>query len=120
MGCVVTMASIRSGHLFDSAPHGSEGRSDSGRFPVKWKIVISLRGRAHHPTKADSKRAHMQEDDRLRALVGQLTNHPASEIRLDAWPTDYGLDSLSILVFREECERTFGVYIPDDDWAVMR
>jgi probable biosynthetic protein (TIGR04098 family) len=62
---------------------------------------------------------NMRDGDKLRALVAQLTTRPAADVELDSWPTQHGLDSLSMLIFREECERIFGVYIPDEDWAVM-
>ena len=62
---------------------------------------------------------NLRETDRLREIVSQLTHRPAAEIELDAWPTHYGLDSLSLLIFREECERVFGLSIPDQDWGVM-
>ena len=59
----------------------------------------------------------MRDGDKLRALVGQLTARATADIKLESWPTQYGLDSLSILIFREECEKLFNVIIPDDDWA---
>jgi probable biosynthetic protein (TIGR04098 family) len=61
----------------------------------------------------------MSDADNIRKLVGDLTNQPPTKIMLDSWPTQYGLDSLSILIFREQCENMFGFVIPDDDWAGM-
>src|SRR5258708_14662318 len=62
---------------------------------------------------------NMLERDRLREIVCKLTHWPAADIQLDSWPTQYGLDSLSLLIFREECERAFSLSIPDEDWAGM-
>jgi len=51
----------------------------------------------------------MKNEDTLRALVAQLTAQPPERIAMESWPTHYGLDSLSILIFREECEKVFNV-----------
>lgn len=59
----------------------------------------------------------MRYEVEIKKLVATLTNRNAGEIALHRWPTDYGLDSMSLLIFREECERLFGVIIPDDEWG---
>ena len=61
----------------------------------------------------------MSNADSLRQLVGSLVDRAWGDIELKSWPTEYGLDSLSILIFREQCEGVFGMVIPDDDWANM-
>jgi probable biosynthetic protein (TIGR04098 family) len=49
-----------------------------------------------------------------------MANVDAREIELSKAPGDYGLDSISLLIFRETCERQFGVYIPDVTWVSLR
>jgi probable biosynthetic protein (TIGR04098 family) len=59
----------------------------------------------------------MRDSVELTNIVAALTRASAREVSLDRWPTDYGLDSMSLLVFREECERTFKIIIPDEQWG---
>lgn len=57
--------------------------------------------------------------DRLREIVGNLTRRAPADVQADSWPTEYGLDSLSLLIFREQCERAFNISISDEHWADM-
>ena len=61
----------------------------------------------------------MQASDKIRAIVGRLTRRAADTVNMDSWPTQYGLDSLSLLIFREQCEAEFKVHISDDAWSGM-
>ena len=62
----------------------------------------------------------ISDSERLKQIVEDLTSRPAAQVALESWPTQYGLDSLSLLVFREQCERTFAVMISDEEWAEMQ
>src|SRR5438034_8222811 len=59
-------------------------------------------------------------DVALRKIVAALTHRDVLDISPDRWPADYGLDSLSLLIFREQCERALGLTIPDDEWNSFR
>jgi probable biosynthetic protein (TIGR04098 family) len=59
----------------------------------------------------------MNYEAKLREILAALARRESAEISLDRRPAAYGLDSMALLVFREECERAFAVVIADEDWV---
>jgi putative colanic acid biosynthesis acetyltransferase WcaF len=55
----------------------------------------------------------------LRRELRKVSKDVPEEMPGDQWVTSLGLDSLGMLVFREACERTFGVQITDNEWVAM-
>lgn len=53
---------------------------------------------------------------RLQELIGGLLKAPPQTVRREVFLVDSGLDSLSRVVLREECEKAFGISIPDVAW----
>lgn len=56
-------------------------------------------------------------EQRVTRVVAGLARMPDSELSLSGWATDYGIDSLGLLVLRETLERSLQVHIPDETWA---
>lgn len=59
----------------------------------------------------------MNIPDALIAMIAQMNHRPIHSIRLDSKLTQQGIDSLSLVIFRENCEQEFGITIPDEDWT---
>jgi probable biosynthetic protein (TIGR04098 family) len=59
-------------------------------------------------------------ESKLRHIVADIGKMPAAKIDFTKPLNDHGVDSLSLLVFREACEREFQTEIPDDVWDGFR
>ena len=53
---------------------------------------------------------------RLQYLIGGVLKVPPQTVRREVLLVDSGWDSLSLLILREECEKAFGISIPDIAW----
>lgn len=59
----------------------------------------------------------MDKSLKIQELVGGiLKKGRAAPLAADTPLAGTGLDSLSLLVLREKCEKEFGIFIPDEDW----
>jgi probable biosynthetic protein (TIGR04098 family) len=59
-------------------------------------------------------------EERLRLIVAEVGKMPAAEIDFTKSLDDQGVDSLSLLIFRESCEQEFQTDIPDGAWDGFR
>jgi probable biosynthetic protein (TIGR04098 family) len=120
--CVVAAGSV----VTRSFPSGSTLGGNPARLitrhlansSVAPGMVGSLESCVKGPGRDGAER--MPESDQLREIVAALTHRPAADVQLDSWATQCGLDSLSLLILREQCEQSFGVSISDEDWAGMQ
>ena len=53
---------------------------------------------------------------KIQDLVARVLNRADSRLSAAASLAESGLDSLSLLILREECEKTFGIFITDAEW----
>lgn len=58
----------------------------------------------------------MNAFDRIQKLISDILKVPSSSVQKDALLDDVGLDSLSLLILREQCEKAFEISIPDTGW----
>lgn len=58
--------------------------------------------------------------EQVKAIVAEMAKPPGVELDLTQWVTEYGVDSLALLVLRETVERTFGIHLADDVWVGFR
>jgi len=59
-------------------------------------------------------------EEKLRHIVADIGKMPAAEIDFTKSLDDHGVDSLSLLIFRESCEHEFQTDIPDGVWDGFR
>ncbi len=57
-----------------------------------------------------------EREEKLRRIVADIGKMPPASIDFSKSLDALGIDSLSLLVFRESCEREFQAAIPDDIW----
>ncbi len=58
----------------------------------------------------------MDKSVKLQELIGDVLKKGRVSLAGDASLASTGLDSLSLLILRENCEKEFGIFISDEDW----
>lgn len=53
---------------------------------------------------------------KIQDLIAGILKTPPQSIKNDSLLADSGLDSLSLLILREECEKAFDISIPNGEW----
>jgi probable biosynthetic protein (TIGR04098 family) len=58
--------------------------------------------------------------DQVKAIIAEMAELPGTDVDVAKWVTEYGIDSLDLLVLRETLERVLGVHFTDAAWVSFR
>ena len=58
--------------------------------------------------------------EQVKAIVASMAKPLGVEVDVTRWVTDYGVDSLGLLVLRESIERALGIHLTDEVWVGFR